>query len=103
MPEEKITRYLLNPAHPAGGSKAVFFLRFGFTTEAWRLLATALIRHARDNEAAESEATRNGIRYVVDGPLVAPGGAVLNVRNAWFIDPGIEVPRFVTEHPLPKR
>jgi hypothetical protein len=27
VPEEKITRYLLNAAHPAGGSKAVFFLR----------------------------------------------------------------------------
>jgi hypothetical protein len=29
--EQKITRYLLNPAHPAGGSKASFFMRFGFT------------------------------------------------------------------------
>jgi hypothetical protein len=26
--EQKITGYLLNPAHPAGGSKAHFFLRF---------------------------------------------------------------------------
>jgi hypothetical protein len=31
VPERKITHYLLNPAHPAGGSKASFFLRFGFT------------------------------------------------------------------------
>jgi len=31
VPERKITLYLLNPAHSAGGSKAVFFLRFGFT------------------------------------------------------------------------
>ncbi len=31
VPERKITRYLLNPAHPAGGSKAALFLRFGFT------------------------------------------------------------------------
>jgi hypothetical protein len=30
VPEAKVTRYLLNPAHPAGGSKATFFLRFGF-------------------------------------------------------------------------
>ena len=33
VPEEKITRYLLNPAHPAGGGRAVSFLRFGFTAE----------------------------------------------------------------------
>ena len=103
VPEEKITRYLLNPAHPAGGSKAVFFLRFGFKIEEWRLLAEALLRHARENEAVESEETRHGIRYAVDGPLLAPGGAVLNVRAAWYIDPGSVAPRFVTAHPLSKR
>jgi hypothetical protein len=31
VPKRKITLCLLNPAHSAGGSKAVFFLRFGFT------------------------------------------------------------------------
>jgi len=31
VPKRKVTDYLLNPAHPAGGSKASFFLRFGFT------------------------------------------------------------------------
>ena len=103
VPEEKITRYLLNPAHPAGGSKAVFFLRFGFKVEEWRFLAKALLRHARENEVVESEETRHGIRYAVDGPLVAPGGVVLNVRTAWYINPGSVVPRFVTAHPLPKR
>ena len=29
VPERKVTLYLLNPALPAGGCKAVFFLRFG--------------------------------------------------------------------------
>jgi hypothetical protein len=29
--EQKLTLYLLNSAHPAGGSKAAFFLRFGFS------------------------------------------------------------------------
>ena len=31
VPERKVTLYLLNPAHPIGGSKATFFLHFGFT------------------------------------------------------------------------
>ena len=103
VPEEKITRYLLNPAHPAGGSKAVFFLHFGFRVEDWRFLAEALLQHVRDNEVVESEETRHGTRYAVDGLLVSPDGAVLNVRSAWYIDPGSVVPRFVTAHPLPKR
>jgi len=100
--EQKITRYLLNPAHPAGGSKALFFLRFGFAAADWRRFAQALLRHARENEVAETQETRYGQRYVVDGPLTTPEGAVLNVRSAWHISMGGEVPRFITAHPLPR-
>lgn len=103
VPEAKITRYLLNPAHPAGGSKAVFFLRYGFTVTAWEVMAEALLEHARKNEVIECEQTRHGTRYAIDGPLVAPDGAILNVRTAWYINSGSVVPRFVTAHPLPKR
>ena len=102
VPETKITHYLLNPAHPAGGSKAAFFLRFGFTVPAWSQLADALLRHARENEVVATEQTPHGTRYVVDGPLTALAGASLNVRTAWFIDPAGDAPRFITAHPLPK-
>lgn len=102
VPEAKVTRYLLNPAHPAGGSKAVFFLRFGFRADRWRQLAEALLRHAKENEVVRTEQTRHGTRYAVDGPLAAPDGTVLNVRSAWYIDPGGDRPRFVTAHPLSK-
>jgi hypothetical protein len=102
VPERKVTHYLLNPAHPAGGSKAWFFLRFGFTVAEWRRLAEALLRHARENEVTATERTVHGIRYVVDGALAAPDGTSLNVRAAWFINPGEDAPRFVTAHPLPK-
>ena len=102
VPERKITHYLLNPAHPAGGSKAAFFLRFGFTVPEWSRLADALLRHARENEVVAMEQTPHGARYVVDGPLTAATGASLNVRTAWFIDPSGDAPRFVTAHPLPK-
>ena len=102
VPERKITHYLLNPAHPAGGSKASFFLRFGFTGIDWERLAEALLRHACENDVVETEETRHGIRYVVDGPLAAPDGTRLNVRSAWYINPGGGAPRFVSAHPLPK-
>jgi hypothetical protein len=102
VPERKVTVYLLNSAHPAGGSKASFFLRFGFTVANWQQLAEALLRHVRENEVVETEQTRHGTRYVVDGAMMAPNGVVLNVRSAWFIDAGGELPRFVTAHPLPK-
>lgn len=102
VPERKVTHYLLNPAHPAGGSKASFFLRFGFSVAEWQRLADALLRHARENEVVGTEPTPHGRRYVVDGPLLAPDGSELNIRSAWFIDAGGAAPRFVTAHPLPR-
>ena len=102
VPEQKIALYLFNPAHPAGGSKASFSLRFGFTADGWRQLAEALLRHARENEVVETEETRHGQRYVVDGPLTAPDGTILNIRSAWYINSGSDAPRFVTAHPLRK-
>lgn len=102
VPEAKLVRYLLNPAHPAGGNKAAFFLRHGFTAVEWHKLSQALRRHAVENEVSDTAATRHGTRFAVDGPLDAPDGSILNVRSAWYIDPGSNVPRFVTAHPLPK-
>ena len=102
VPERKVTHYLLNPAHPAGGSKAWFFLRFGFTVAEWQKLAEAMLRHARENEVVETEPTPHGQRYVIEGRLIAPDGTSLNVRSAWYIDMAGGAPRFVTAHPLPK-
>lgn len=34
--QEKITAYLLNPAHRYGASKARFFAAFGFRAEEWK-------------------------------------------------------------------
>jgi len=73
VPESKMISYLLNPAHPVGGSKAVFFLGFGFTAAEWQRLAWALRTHAIENEVLESEETRHGIRYAIDGPLHRTG------------------------------
>ena len=102
VPERKVALYLLNRAHPIGGAKAIFFLHHGFTLEQWQVLAGRLLHHALDNEVVASDQNPHGIRYAVDGPLVAPTGKSLNIRTAWFIDHGTETPRFITAHPLPK-
>ena len=68
----------------------------------WRKLADALLRHARANEVVKTEQTPHGRRYVVEGQLIAPDGAGLNVRSAWYIDAVGDAARFVTAHPLPK-
>lgn len=102
VPERKITEYLLNPAHPSGGSKAAFFQRFGYSLCEWEILARDLLLHARRNEVLAQEQVRYGTRYVIDGCLTAPDGTSLNIRSAWFINHGTQEPRFVTAHPLPK-
>jgi hypothetical protein len=102
VPKRKVTRYLLNQAHPAGGSKAAFFLRFGFLVPHWKVFADLLLQHASQNAVAAKETTQYGMRYVVDGPLVAPDGTCLNIRCVWFIDNGMKSPRFVTAYSLPK-
>jgi hypothetical protein len=66
--ERKLTEYLLNPAHVAGGSKASFFLQFGFTVTKWQQLADALLNHARENEVVTADETPYGQRFVIDGP-----------------------------------
>lgn len=100
VPESKVVEYLLSPTHRAGKSKATFFSRFGFSANQWQEMAEALRRHAAENDVREQEHTAFGIRIIVDGPMNAPDGSVLNVRSVWFIDTGGHVPRFVTAHPL---
>ncbi len=101
--EAKIVRYLLSSTHPAGRSKAEFFGKHGFTVKNWRALAEALRRHAAENVVASVRNTPYGTRYVVDGPLAAPDGRILNVRSVWFISETTSVPRFATAHPLKRK
>lgn len=102
VPEPKIRRYLLDPAHPAGGSKARFFHQFGFAAKPWEYMAGQLQQHVQTNEVVEVRQKERGVSYAVDGPLDAPDGSRLQVRSVRFIENGGEIPKFVTAHPLPK-
>ena len=96
----KLAEYLLSPGHPEGGSKAAFFLRFGFTADAWEELAWALLVHAATHEVTEVADTEFGRHYVVEGRLQALDGRLPAVRVVWFIGHGEEYPRLATAYPL---
>ena len=98
--EKKIVEYLLNDSHRFGASKARFFVAFGFTVAAWRVLAEALREHARVGEVASTTETGFGPRHEVDGPLTAPDGRRPRVRTVWQIDVGEVAPRLITAYPL---
>ena len=101
VPQDKIEHYLLNPGHPIGGSKAVFFQRFGFSREQSRVLADALRQHARANPVADSVSDVDGTTYLVEGPLETPSGRQPRLRTVWLVETGQLAPRFITAYPLP--
>jgi len=103
LPPEKIVSYLLSMSHPDGRHKAKFFNRFGFSFEAWEVLANALISQAKENEIQKTEPSAFGTRYIIDGIIVAPDGRRPPIRSVWFIKTGENFPHFVTAYPLQRR
>lgn len=96
----KIVDYLLCTDHPDGSSKARFFQRFGFTVEAWPVLAGALCRHGQENEAIITVESPYGTRYIVEGLLETPDGRQPRIRTVWIVEKEAQVPRLVTAHPV---
>jgi len=96
---EKITEYLLNPAHPDNGGKAPFFIALGFKREDWEQFAAAmrqLVLHTRVSKHVE---TAHGKKYIIDGTIETPSGQTPVVRTVWIINRGADVARLVTAYP----
>jgi hypothetical protein len=101
VPEAKIVKYLLNLEHKQGGKdKAVFFMRFGFTIEAWEALAQALLAHAAAYEVASMSEKSGVTNYAIEGALDTPDQRQPLVRTVWVLEEGSNAPRFVTAYPL---
>lgn len=96
---EKITEYLLNPAHPDNGGKAPFFTALGFQREDWEMLSAALSKLALTTPVSQSMETRHGKKYIVDGAIETPTGKTPVVRTVWIIDRGATAARLVTAYP----
>ena len=95
----KIIDYLLSLAHPDGRSKAAFFMRFGFRSDRWDVLAEALRTTGTSHPVVSVVESAHGTRYTVDGPMQAPDGRAPMVRTVWIVEAG-RAPRLVTAHPL---
>ncbi|HEX5547361.1 MAG TPA: hypothetical protein VFX24_08125 [Ktedonobacterales bacterium] len=98
--ERKVTAYLLSLTHPVGRSKARYFIRYGFSADAWQLLADALKRHAAAYDVVEILPTLRGVSYTVEGELTTPSGLRPKVRVVWFQETGELSPHLVTAYPL---
>jgi hypothetical protein len=96
---EKITGYLLNPAHPDNGGKAAFFLALGFQSAEWPVLAVALCKLAATLPVIKNVASPHGCKYILDGRMETPCGKQPRVRTVWIVDEGLTSPRLVTAYP----
>ena len=104
VPQAKIVKYLLNLQHPKGGrQKAIFFMRFGFTIEAWEVLAQALLAHAARYQVASISEKSTVTNYAIEGPLETPDQRRPLVRTIWALEKGSNSPRFVTAYPLARK
>lgn len=81
VPHEKIVHYLLDAAHPDGGSKAAFFLARGFSLKNPKALADALFEHIIANRVVNG---RYGAQIAVGGPMDIPDGTSRNVLSVWL-------------------
>jgi len=98
--EDKVVEYLLNPAHKIGGSKARFFLAFGFSTDDWQTMAEVLVELGQSHKVAHVDRSSPfGIMYRVIGHLRTPDGRDPYVRTVWMIGYGTKAPRLISAYP----
>ncbi len=96
----KMHDYLLSPTHPAGQSKARFFLQSGFDRKNWQALERALIALAQKHPVSRVSNSEFGVKYTIEGLLVTPTAKIVNVRTVWMTDDDVSPPRFLTAYPL---
>ncbi len=99
----KIVEYLLSESHPDGRGKSRFFSGHGFSSSEWETLAAALRGHALEHPVLETVETPFGVRYVVEGEIIAPDGRKPHVRTVWFIRTNGNIPELVTAYPMRRR
>jgi hypothetical protein len=90
---------LLSESHPVGKAKARFFVGRGYSVEKPEVLGEAIVMIARFEEVVDSQATPFGIKYVVDGTLLAPNGSEVDLRTVWQIDDDDSPPRLISAYP----
>ena len=99
-----MTRYLLDPTHPDGASKARFFMRRGFSPDRPEELIAALRSHPTVlSSTVRTVVNADGdVRFVVEGPLTVPDGSEPLVRTVWQ-DTGPDSASLLTAYPARDR
>lgn len=94
--EQKLSSYVLNPAHRVGGNKARRFkAALGFDLSNANLLEQAIRENLADTPVVFGLLDKHGQRYSVDMELTGPAGTAI-VRTAWITEGTDLIPRLVS-------
>jgi hypothetical protein len=96
----KLVRYLLSETHSVGRSKAKLLRAVGFNEMNIAMLEQELLAIAQLQDVHSVITSPHGVKYVIEGAIVAPNQISVRLRTVWIIDNGETIPRFVTAHPL---
>ena len=96
--EEKLRNYLLNPSHPVGGAKAVWFASIGYTLDIWHELAKDLLELARTSDDYITKPSPFGVKYEVSGQIGLAGHRPAIVVSVWLVEEEAS-PRLITAYP----
>ena len=96
--EKKVRQYLLDLDHPAGRPKAEYFLRRGFTLDAWETMRDALVQQGVSNPVVKTTDHPYGKRYVVECSCPTPDGSNPCIRSVWEVVSTDKRPRLITAY-----
>lgn len=103
LPENKFVKYLLNPDHPKGGSKAKFFLdELGIGPEDWRDLAAQFYEGVAKADLTQLEIKSweggQGASFNCVISVRGKNGRRANIETNWIVKPGL-LPQLSTAYP----
>lgn len=102
IPVAKLCDYLLDPNHPVGRPKAIFFARLGFGPGRWVPFDRELRKLISREPAWAFPIGPHGQKFQVWGTIRGPWKRSAKIVTYWIIRAPARAPRFVTAYPRPK-
>jgi hypothetical protein len=96
--EAKLRDYLLNPCHPVGGPKAVWFESLGYSLDNWQDLVTDLLQLASDDDDFVAKPSLFGVKYEASGVIGRSDRPPALVVTVWIVEENYP-PRLITAYP----
>lgn len=97
--DAKLYRYLLNPNHPEGKSKARFYELIGYTTTNGEQLRSALLSLACLGSVTDVMPNRVGLKYIVVGSISSINGRAYSLLTVWAVASPDNDPILITAYP----